>query len=366
MKVALVTPQYPPAVGGVEWHARMLAIELTRMGVALDVICSDPSSAAESIDELDGISVRRFPTLRGDSTFFVSPGLARWLDGHAADYDLLHAHSYHTPMPLLAALAGLHRRVPLVCTPHFHGSGHTLARRLMHIPYRVLGAWTLRRARKVICVSEAERRMLREWFRLPASKLVVAHNGVDVEEIRGGPRVPLEVDRTVVLAVGRLEAYKNTLRVVRAAALLPESATLVVVGDGPARDDLLAAAADLGLGERLRWYASLARAELVGWYRTADVFVSMSGHEAFGMTLLEAAVAGTPVVASDIAAHREVAALLPEGAVTLLDLEASGDELAAAIRQAAERERVNGAEMTVPTWRAAAERVLAVYEGVAG
>jgi glycosyltransferase involved in cell wall biosynthesis len=109
----------------------------------------------------------------------------------------------------------------------------------------------------------------------------------------------------------------------------------------------------------------VAREELIGWYRTADVFVSMSRHEAFGITLLEAAVGGARVVASDIEAHREVAGYLPAGTVRLVDPAASPEDLSEAILAAAAAGPVTGAEACVPTWRGAAERTLAVYQAVA-
>jgi glycosyltransferase involved in cell wall biosynthesis len=363
VKVAFVVPRYPPAVGGVEWHARMVATHLTELGVSIDVICTDPDSSAPSVDIVDGITVRRFPTVRHDATFFLSPSLFRAVDAHAHEYDLLHAHSYHTPLPLAAAIVRARRNVPLVCTLHYTGSGHTWRRDLLHVPYRPAAAWMLRRADAIICTSQAERDLLSSRFRTRRSKLTVIHNGIEPDEFRDDQPEPRTDDRTRVLYAGRIEGYKNTPALVRAVAMLPEF-TLVIVGDGAARDSVLETAADVGLGDRLRMLGGLPHGELINWYRTADVFVSMSARESFGIALLEAAMAGARVVASDIPAHREVAGLLPEGAVTLVALQASDEVLARAITEAAARERVKDAHLTAPTWRAAAQRTLEVYQDV--
>jgi glycosyltransferase involved in cell wall biosynthesis len=363
MKVALIVPRYPPAVGGVEWHARMLAIHLAELGVGVDIFCTDPDSSSPSVDVVDGITVRRFPTLRHDATFFLSPSLFRWVDAHAREYDLLHAHSYHTPLPLAAAIVAARRKVPLVCTLHYTGTGHTWRRDLLHIPYRPAAAWMLRRADAIICTSQAERDLLSSRFRTRASKLTVIHNGIEPDEFLGARPTPLPDDRTCVLYAGRLEGYKNTPALVRAVAMLPE-VSLVIVGDGAARDTVLSSAADAELGDRLRLFPGLPHAELIRWYRTADVFVSMSARESFGIALLEAAVAGARVVASDIPAHREVAGLLPDGAVTLIPLRASDEVLAQAITEAAGRERVKDAHLTAPTWRANAQLTSEVYQDV--
>ena len=61
---------------------------------------------------------------------------------------------------LLAAAAARRHRVPLAVTPHYHGTGHSLVRRLLHVPYRPVGAWLLRQAQMVVCVSQAEQRLI--------------------------------------------------------------------------------------------------------------------------------------------------------------------------------------------------------------
>jgi glycosyltransferase involved in cell wall biosynthesis len=363
VKIAFIVPRYPPAVGGVEWHARMLATHLAELGIAIDILCTNPESSTPSVEVIDGLSVRRFPTLRGDATFFISSGLFRWVDDHANEYDLLHAHSYHTPLPLAAAVAAARRKVPLVCTLHYTGTGHTWRRALLHVPYRPAAAWMLRRADAIICTSQAERDLLASRFRVHARKLTVIHNAIEPDEFLSAEPLPQSDGRTCVLFAGRLEGYKNMPALVRAAAMLA-GVNLVIIGDGSAREDVLATAAEAGLGDRLRLMGALPHSELIRWYRTADVFVSMSARESFGIALLEAAVAGARVVASDIPAHREVAGLLPDGAVTLIPLRASDDVLAAAITEAAARERVRDAHLTAPTWRGAAQQTKEVYQDV--
>jgi glycosyltransferase involved in cell wall biosynthesis len=237
---------------------------------------------------------------------------------------------------------------------------------VLHVPYRVAAAWMLRRAAAIICVSQAERDLLRARFRVPAAKISVIHNGIEPGEFVGSAPATggSRGSALNVLVVGRLERYKHVPQVARAVARLPDAARLVVVGDGPDRQALLEASDEAGLGRRLESLTSLPRDELIARYRQADVFVSLSRQEAFGITLIEAAVAGARVVASDIAPHREVAGLLPEDAVTLVDPAADEEQLADAIREAASRGRVTGADTRVPTWAMAAQRTRAVYQQV--
>ena len=360
-----MTPRYAPVIGGVEWHTQMLANELGRRGVSVEVACTDPKAPAPHAGRVDGILVRRFPTFRGDSTFFIAPSLARWVVRNARAYDVVHGHSYHTPIPLLAAIAARRARVPLVVTPYFHGTGHTAARRLLHVPYRFAGAWAMRRADAIVCISDAERRLLDERFDVQPNRVTVIPVGIDADELASARAIRWPPGRRVVLVVGRLERYKGAARVIEAAAQLPTDMDLVVIGDGPDRTDVLAAAGRAGIGDRFQLHPRVERSVLLSWYRTAHVFVTMSNHESFGITLLEAVAGGARAVASDIPAHREVAQFLPAGAVEFVDGDASSTDLATEIVRAAARGRVSEASATVPTWHEVGMRTLDVYQRVA-
>src|SRR5690348_12603213 len=103
--VGLVSPRYAPAVGGVERCVEMLARGLVDQGVPVEVITTDPGGTLPPVEEVDGVLVRRFPTIAHDSVYCVSPQVSGWLRRHAQRYALLHAHSYHAPLALQAALA---------------------------------------------------------------------------------------------------------------------------------------------------------------------------------------------------------------------------------------------------------------------
>jgi len=309
----------------------------------------------------DGVLVRRFPTLRNDEVFFLSPQLGWWLMRNASRFALLHAHSYHTPLAFQASLASMQSSTPFVVTPHYHGTGHSPFRRALHAPYRLGGGWLLRRARQVICVSNAEREMLHHHFG-PSLATSVVPNGVEIDLLRTpkvGARRP---DRQLVLAVGRLERYKQTERLVAAAPFLPPTYEVVVVGEGPARADLERVALETGGQGRLRLLGRVSHDELADLYGGAAVFVSLSQHESFGLTLLEAAVAGARIVASDIPAHREVAGYLPAGSVTFVDLACTPAELAQSVQRAAAAPLPAGERnWSLPTWDDAVEGALACY-----
>jgi glycosyltransferase involved in cell wall biosynthesis len=326
----------------------MLAAGLVRRRFAVEVVTTDPSRSLPAVEARDGVSVRRFATIRNDDVFFLSPRLAIWLFRNTGRFDIVHAHSYHTPLALISALAARVHRVPFVVSPHYHGTGHTTARRFLHLPYRRFGSWMIRQAALVICCSESERALVRQHFGASLSTMVVKY-GLDTRPM-SSPAEEYGANGKAVLAGGRLEGYKQVDIVVQAMEHLPLDFQLIVFGDGPALPDIEATARRIGVIGRVEFAGPVSDEELGQHFRMASVFVSLSRNEAFGLTVAEAAAAGTAIVCSDIPAYREMAGQLPDDAVRLLDVDVEPAELAAAILAAAEAPRPTPHATAVPTW----------------
>ena len=207
----------------------------------------------------------------------------------------------------------------------------------------------VKRAARVLTVSERTKRDLMELYDVPAERIVVTPNGVDPAFFPG----PGAHD--YVLAVGAVQPRKNQLAALDAAVAV--GLPLVVVG--PEKDAALAAELRRR-GARLEGYVDTAR--LAELYRGAACLVQSSRYEGFGLPVLEALASGTPVVAVPDPALREVAG---EAAVF-----ADAADLATAIRTAlAARDRLVAAGLERArafSWRTAAERTLAVYREILG
>jgi glycosyltransferase involved in cell wall biosynthesis len=366
-RIAIVTPRYPPAIGGVELHVGEVVKRLAARGEHVEVITTDPSGDLPAVEERDGATIRRFGTLAGDDVFYLAPGLAAWLLRNVDRFAVVHAHSYHTPLAFLAVRAARWRRVPVVVTPHYHGVGHSRLASLLHVPYKPLGLWALRRASAVVVNSDAERVLIAEHLGRGIRPRLI-RPGVTIDEfLPTSPRPDRLASEPVrVVAGGRLEPYKQTERVVDAIRHLPAAFSLAVLGDGPARPAIAAATRQPDLAGRVESLGYVDRAELVARYRTADVFVSLSQREAFGLTVLEAAVAGASVIASDIPAHREIAGLLPEGVIRLVPVDAPAADVAVAIQAAAAVAPPRySAAWDIPTWDRTADACLELYAHLA-
>ena len=220
--------------------------------------------------------------------------------------------------------------------------------------FRTMVPRAVRRAARILAVSERTKRDLVELYDTSPDRIVVTPNGVD-PAFRPADEALSDslLQSPYVLAVGAVQARKNQLSALEAANAV--ELPLVVVG--PEKDPALAAELRRR-GARLEGYVETGR--LVELYRGAACLVQASRFEGFGLPVLEAMACGTPVVAVREPALEEVAG---DAAVFVED-----GRLADGIRQAlAERDRLVEAGLERArrfTWRGAAERTLAVYREI--
>lgn len=360
MKIAYIAPRYLPWVGGVETHIEQLATRVAAHGHTVEVLTQDTNPQADAIEQMGEVTVRRFGVPLPSDNFAYSPGLWTYLYHHGTAYDLVHAHGYHRLPALGAALT---KRRPLVFTPHYHGTGHSRLRTLLHKPYRRAGALLFGRSDGVICVSEAEASLVRAHFPHVVSRITVVPNGVDMSALRQAR--PYQLDRTIMLSAGRLETYKQVDLAIGALRYLDDAFALRVTGDGAARPELEALSARLELGERVDFLGRIPVADLYRWFRTAAVYVNMSSNEAMPVTIVEMLAAGAGVVASNIPAHREIAQGIGADAMELVPLDATPEMVAQAVRAMAARHKQGVLSApSVASWDDVVARTLDVYQGV--
>jgi len=249
------------------------------------VIAADAAPGLAETTVRDGVLVRRFTPVGPTDAFHLAVGIAPLV--RRSDFDIVHVHNYHS-FPF--ALGAIGSRVPVVCTPHYHGgSANPIRDRLLSV-YKPVGRLAFRTAAAVVAVSTWERDQLAADFDVGAT---VIPNGIDVDRFRSA--TPVETAASTLLTVGRLVEYKGVQHVIRALADLPEY-RLRVAGDGPYRESLEACARAEGVDDRVEFLGYVPDSELAQQYASADVFVSMSSVEAAGITVGEALAAGTPAV----------------------------------------------------------------------
>lgn len=356
MRVAHVVASYHPRIGGVETHVRRIAEACAVAGDDVTVL-THATGAAPPKEYTGAVRVLRFQETVRSARYPLSLPLFRYLARHAGEFEVAHVHSYHTLVGQAAVRSGM----PFVFTPHYHGTGHTVAASLMHRVYRPAGARVLAGADAVICVSQAERDLVVGDFPAIARKVRVIPNGTDPRPaaVRGpdlpsGPRM--------VLTVGRVERYKNVDLIIRAFSGVRAEATLVVVGDGPDRPRLERLAVGVG---RVRFTGRISDAELEALLSAADVVTSASDHEAFGLVVSDGLAAGARVVASGIPAHLEIGRLAGAAAPISFVNPRHTTDFAVALDTALALGRASAGRAWLPTWSEIADQTRDLYAAVA-
>jgi glycosyltransferase involved in cell wall biosynthesis len=364
LKILQVTPGYYPVIGGVERHVEALSERLAMRGHDVTVATMTPRGVqtAPAEETRNYVSIRRFRAVGIGDAYRLPLGLARFLSVNRNRWDVVHVHNYHAALIPLVPLAGVR---PFVVTTHLNDTPHSAVAGLLHVPYGVVGRWGVRQADAVICVTSAEAERVSEQLGALRARTIVIPNGVSQALVAAGSDVAGDRDPYLLLAVGRLQAYKRVEDALRALALLEEPYRLAIIGNGPQRPQLEQMAATLGVASRVQFVGRAGDEDLVGWYRRAGFVLNLSEAEAFGMTVLEGVAAGCEAVCSNIPAFHDLASQFPDH-VTVVTGRRDPESVAAAVRLAARRTTSAPADVNAFTWDAVTERVLDVYRDVAG
>lgn len=357
LSVCLVTPSYAPDLGGLASIVSGLADALQSLGCHVEVATQVSRGIPRGVAPTSVIPVHRFNNLLGGRRFGYSPRLTWWLWRNQRHFDLIHVFSYHAPVGLMTA-ATVSR--PIVFTPTFHGGGHSSLAAAVHIFYRRVSGLTFRRSRAVICGSHAEREAMLEEFPEASDRTVVIPFAIEARVIRAPE--PFPTRHPVVLSAGRLDDYKQNDVLILAMKFVTTPARLVLCGDGPDRTRLDRLVKVSGLNDSVDVLGYVSDEVLVRWRSTASVIASLSTHESFGLSLVEGALTGAPLVLTDIAPHREVVGLVGANA-EFVDLGASPRSVADAIDRAFKLGR-SKVPLTLPSWEVRARETMSVYEAV--
>ncbi len=384
MKIVHVTLRFD-APGGVETNVREIVRRLRAAGDDVSVFASDLYDESgwyrrsDYRSVVDGVPVRRFPVFKRPLPHFTLPMMVGLVDALAdSGADVIHAHSHRYGHVLQAAAVSRRLRLPLVVSTHYHPADLRESagkRGLLRAEDVTFGALAYRRADALVVESQQEARLVGEFA--PADRIRVIPPGIDLAAWSdpAGDRVALPaLPPDYFVFVGRIAPNKGLPYLLDAWASLPADGrpALVLMGrDWGERPSLEARARRLGVSDRVVW---LGHVDDLRAYRSlirgARALVLPSEWEAYGLVLLDAFAAGTPVVATAVGAVPEV---LRAGRAGRLVPYGDVGALAGALRAVADDPTTTRAQVTAGAeavraldWAVAAERHRALYRAVAG
>ncbi len=366
---------YDP-IGGMQNHTAELTRGLDRLGVPQSVLTSR-LGAQRSRTRIGSAAtvVRVGAPVRGARQLWAADAARELLRGRGhllSSVGLVHAHQGEDLAVLpLAELVARRAGVPLVVTLHCSLSRTVESRRGR--PLTVLGPTVersvVRRADAVLVLTSTAARAAVEDGVDPA-RVHVVPSGFDPRLFARPSADPTpDVPHPRVLFVGRLAEQKRPLDAVAAHALLPPDVHLVVVGDGPLREQVHAAVAASPARDRVHLLGLAPHEQVPAHLRHADVFVMPSQYEELGSVLVEAMASGLPVVANRVGG---IPALVRDGVTGRLVERGDVPGLAAALTEALTdrrttrrlREAARAHVDTAYSWPVLAERVHDVYVDV--
>lgn len=307
--------RYPPAPGGAETVVKAYSEGLASKGHNVEVITTDlytetPFVKKEMPSEVSGIPVSRHSafTISGEAHYVLAPGMIKSFLSKKAD--IIHTHSYGYFQNHAGWIREKLQSTPWVITPHFHPSwsmwGGAKRRTLRDFYDSKIGKATMEAADLITCVSNHEKDVLVKEIGLNDDNIKIIYNGIYWDDWKEVPskkvfrdKFPQISDNFVIFA-GRLATNKGLTNLIEAMSI-----------GGSDEFDLVIMGADMGLGKDLD---ALALSQNVKMHRlghvddnvyrsalaAAEVLVLPSEYEAFGIVLLEAAAANTPVIGTRV------------------------------------------------------------------
>jgi glycosyltransferase involved in cell wall biosynthesis len=236
---------------------------------------------------------------------------------------------------------------------------------------------SLRRATRVVALSEQGRQDVQRYLGLDPAKIDVVHAGVSEEFRRGCEGVePTSIPEVghrqeYVLAVGPVQAYKNLDLLVRAFAKVRAQGfphRLVIASGGQTIPfSLKRLAGEVGLNDGITFVERfLTKEELVALYSGATVFVHPSSEEQFSLTVLEAMSCGAPVITSNLPSFQEQAG--EAGIVVPVGNEAAlSDGIVAVLSDPARQQAMTIRSLERSrqfSWAVAARKMIAIFSDV--
>ena len=292
LRIGIVSPYSLTVPGGVQQQVLGLARSLRAKGHEVRVLgpCDGPPPDA-FVTPLGN----SLPTAVNGSIAPLAPDASaalrtiRALNDEA--FDVVHVHEPLVPGPSLTAL--LVKMAPVVAT--FHSAGESAAYRTFSRQLK----WVASRIDIRVAVSKDAVELAQRFI---GGDYEVLFNGIELGDYSTPSTSPRE---NAIFFIGRHEERKGLSNLLEALAQLPPDVRLWIASDGPQTAELKIR---FGSDSRIEWLGRISDSEKISRMSRASVFCAPSLHgESFGVVLLEAMAAGTPVVASNLDGYRNVA-----------------------------------------------------------
>ncbi len=304
MKIALLTSQFPPIVGGVAKITEMVAGELCRRGNEVEVYTDVGKHffkhrfPGTSPTEKRGFVVKRYKSHDIFRGYHFNKKMV--CDIIKEDYDVIHSYHFGYLPATFGLVASKARHIPHIFTPEYHPPIYGVRRKLLFWSYQLTqGLPLLRFSDRVIALTDYEKRMI---MKVGAKKdnISIIPNPVDADFFKRANtekiRRRYNLKKKVVLYAGGSSKTKGMHIVFKMAENLVKKCdcSFVLLGEGELQESLKRR----NRNKDIIFLPFADRQTLKDFYSVADVLAHPSYYEAFGMVLAEAMACEVPIVST--------------------------------------------------------------------
>lgn len=233
-------------------------------------------------------------------------------------YDIIHVHLFPAQYYVAFAKMLSSAKAKLVFTEH-NGTN----RRLDNFFFRIIDQQIYPFYSRTICITKEIRDILMKHTGLPAARLPVIENGINLNEIKSAVgysknkiHSSLSVGDQLIIQIAAFREQKDHETLIKAMHLLPALFKLILVGEGLLKEKCEKLVSSLGLEKRVFFLG--VRMDVPKLLKTADIVVLSSKYEGLSLSSIEGMASGKPFVASDVPGLREMVSgagiLFPVGA----------------------------------------------------
>ena len=324
-KVCFISPEYWPLTGGTGSYVYYLSNELLKNGYKIYVVTGSSQNQDIKVNTQLDVSFLKIPKMPIVKSFMLAAASNRKLQSvrDTANVDITHPQLPLTPNFAVPPNFGK----SLVCTVHSTWKGEAEA--IRGEPYMRLNAnekflvsfnrflrfyeeGMLHRARKIIAVSHFTKWELTNYYKIPADKIQVIHNGVDIRKFQPAAdkrkvkaALGLNPDDLAIVSVGRLYARKGLFTLIESMPAVIKrfpNAKFIISGKGQSDEmhKLNEHAERFGVKSNIAFTGYTPDKELPNLYQAADIFAFSTFYEHHPFAVLEALATGLPVVTTTV------------------------------------------------------------------
>lgn len=287
--------------GGVESYLLQLLPELNKENnCSLFVLNKNKTELKPCFQKYDIlVLVNRYASIYNPLVIFDLYKIAR-------KYDVIHSHLFPTQY-YIAFLKFLflltNKNIKFVTTEHCTTNKRrkSLYRWIEKIAYSAYD--------KIVGVSEASAKNLKEWIGDKKDKIETIPNGIDLHHITDAlpyskEELGIPKDAFVLCMTARFFSQKDHETLIKALQYLPDNIILLLIGSGENKDGCIALSKNLGLDKRIKFLGR--RRDVASIIKVADICILSTHYEGLPVSILEYFCAGKPVIATNVDGVREM------------------------------------------------------------